>query len=114
MICPHGKKWRELAYPDPKYRSWVAESWAAEVDRAMKANQEIGPIEYDITCQSGTVRSVLVSGIVTSDEVFATFIDITERRRHEQGMKRAYERRRKNDLMNELIQEEIPSKQAHT
>ena len=109
---PTREKWRELAFPDRQYRSWVAETWAAAVDQATKTKQEVGPVEFDITCKSGEVRSTVISGIVTSDEVLATFIDITERRRHEQGMKKAYERRRKNDLMTELIQEGIPSKQA--
>ncbi len=109
---PTRQKWRELAFPDRRYRSWVAETWAAAVDRAMKTKQEIGPVELDITCKSGEVRSVLVSGIVTNEEVLATFIDVTESRRHEQAMKKAYERRRKNELMAELIQKEIPSKQA--
>jgi len=102
---PTREKWRELAFPDHKYRSWVAESWAAEVESATKAKQEIGPIEYDITCKNGAVRSVMVSGIVTCDEVLSTFIDITDRRRHEQAMKAFYERRRINELMNKLIRE---------
>ncbi len=96
---PSREKWRELAFPDQNYRSLVAETWAAEVESATKAKQEIGPIEYDITCKNGAVRSVMVSGIVTSDEVLATFIDITDRRRHEQTMKASYERRRINELM---------------
>ena len=109
---PTREKWRELAFPDRQYRSWVAETWAAAVDQATKTQQEIGPIECDITCKSGAVRSVLVFGIVANDEVLATFIDITERRRHEEDMKRTYERRRINDLMNNLIRQEQPSKQT--
>ena len=109
---PTREKWRELAFPDQKYRSWVAETWAAEVESATKTKPEIGPIECDITCKNGAVRSVMVSGIITNEEVLATFIDVTESRRHEQAMKKAYERRRKNELMAELIQKEIPSKQA--
>ncbi|MHC1759977.1 MAG: PAS domain S-box protein [Negativicutes bacterium] len=102
---PTREKWRELAFPDQKYRVRVAETWAAAVDLATKTRQEVGPVEVDITCKSGEVRSVVVSGIVTSDEVLATFIDITDRRRHEQMMKASYERRRINDLMNKLIRE---------
>jgi PAS domain S-box-containing protein len=109
---PTRAQWSQLAYPDVKYRNWVAETWAAEVKRAAKEGQDIGPMEYNITCKNGSVRAVLVSGIAIGEEVLAIFTDITERRRHEQAMKAAYERRRINDLMHELTQEGPPSKQA--
>lgn len=102
---PSREKWRDLAFPDQKNRNWVAETWDAEVDRATKEKQEIGPIECDITCKNGAVLTVMVSGIVASDEVLATFFDITDRRRYEQTMKASYERRRVNALMNKLIRE---------
>ena len=41
-----------------------------------------------------------------------SIIDITDRRRHEQAIKSSYERRRKNDMMNELIKSGPPSNQV--
>ena len=109
---PTLEAWRKLVHPDEKYRQWALETWNEAVDRAEKTGQDIGPIEYDITCKNGTVRTVIVSGITMEQEILMTFNDLTDRRRHEQVLKASYERRRKNDLMNELTQGGAASKQA--
>ena len=54
---------------------------------------------------------MIVSGVVLGEMVLSTFTDISERRRHEKMMKASFERRRTNELMNELIRMENPSQQ---
>ena len=87
---PSRDRWRELAFPDEKYRNWLDQTWRAEVERAKAAGHDIGPLECDITCKDGSARSVILYGIVLGDEVLATFTDITDRLRHEQILKRTY------------------------
>lgn len=109
---PTRERWRKLAFPDEAYRQSVAKIWSESIERAMESGRDSEPQEYRITCKDGTIRLVLISGILIGDEILATFTDITERRRLEQAMKTSYERHRNNELMNELILEAIPSQQT--
>ncbi len=103
--------WWKLAYPDADYRQWAMQSWTSAVEKAAGTGKDIEPIEYNITCKDQRVRPVIVSGVTIGDVILSTFTDISDRRRHERVMKASYERRRKNELMNELIQTENPSQQ---
>ena len=109
---PTREEWQKRAFPDVMYRKWAEKIWITALGQAARTGRDIGPIEYDITCKDGRVRSIIISGITLDDEILVTFIDITDRRQHEKMMKASYERRRKNDIMNELIREGILSTQV--
>ena len=100
---PALKEWREKVYPDETYRNIVVKTWSAAVEQATLTGQDIEPMEVNIACKDSMVRSVIVSGVIIGDEILETFTDISELRRHEKMVKASYERRRNNDLMNELI-----------
>jgi PAS domain S-box-containing protein len=85
---PTLKEWFELAYPDEAYRNLVVKTWESSVRTAAKANIDIAPIEYNVTCKDGTVRVVLISGITIEDNLLSTFIDVTERRRAEEDWRK--------------------------
>lgn len=104
--------WQKLAFPDEKYRRRVSKTRKAAIERASNNGLDIDPIECNITCKSGTVRVVRVSGIIIGDEVLSTFTDMTEQRRQEQAQKTFYERRRISDLMNELVRGNLPTKKV--
>ena len=104
--------WWRLAYPDPVYRQSVQQRWNAALARAVDTGKDIEPGEYSITCKNQQVRPVVVSGVVLGELILSTFTDISERRRHERMMKASFERRRTNELMNELIRTENPSQQT--
>jgi PAS domain S-box-containing protein len=108
---PSRDHWRKAAFPDESYRQWASRAWKAAVSRMLTSQQESGQVEYNITCKNGSVCSVIASCSQFGDDIIATFTDISERHRHEQLMKATYERRRKNELMNELIREAVPTKQ---
>jgi PAS domain S-box-containing protein len=80
-------EWWQLAYPDADYRVWVQETWNAAVDRAVAGGIDIEPIEYNVTTKHGTVRTVLISGIVLGADLLATFFDVTERRLAEEALR---------------------------
>jgi PAS domain S-box-containing protein len=101
--------WWRLAYPDPSYRQEAVQRWNATVNKAIDTGKDIEPSEYAITCKNQLVRAVVISGVVLGDLIISTFIDISERRRHEKLMKASFERRRTNELMNELIRADNPS-----
>jgi PAS domain S-box-containing protein len=88
---PTLNEWWQLAYPDPAYRRWVVETWEAAVHRAAEGNTDIEPIEYDVTCKNGEVRTLVISGIIIGDNVLATFFDITERKWMEEALLQAKE-----------------------
>ena len=107
-------QWWETAYPDEEYRKRVRKQWEDALKRAARDGKDIEPGEYNVTCKNGEVRIVLASGIIMDDNFLASFTDITERRRQERLLKASYERKDKNEIMNELVQERLPSKQALT
>jgi len=80
-------KWWQLVYPDPSYRAQVLATWNAAVADATATGNDIEPIEYQVTCKSGEVRTVLISGITLGKDLLATFFDITERRQAEEAVR---------------------------
>jgi len=81
--------WWGLAFPDAAYRARAVETWSAAVARAHAAGGEIEPGEYQMTCKDGTVRDVVVAGILLDDAFIATFVDVTERNRAEAALRAA-------------------------
>lgn len=100
--------WWELAYPDEKYRSERMRVWANSAVSGKKCPITIEPREASIVCKNGEPRLFIVSGTITDDGVLATFIDITEKRHDERLLMASYERKRKNDLLNDLIHHDAP------
>lgn len=84
---PTLSEWWQLAYPNEQYRQWVVVTWNAAVAKATATGSDIDPIEYNLTCKDGTVRTVLISGITLGDDLLATFFDVTERRQAEEALR---------------------------
>lgn len=109
---PNIEQWWRKAYPDEKYRQFVRAKWEEAVIRASQTGRDIEAGEYKISCKNGEERVVEISGILMGENVLTAFADITERRRQERLLKASYERKKKNDVLNELILEKLPSKQT--
>jgi PAS domain S-box-containing protein len=86
---PTLENWWPLAYPDPDYRKWVIDTCYAELARAAETNTDIKPIEYNVTCKNGDIRTMVVLGSFIGDDLLLTFFDITERKRAEVELREA-------------------------
>ncbi|MBF0178244.1 MAG: PAS domain S-box protein [Magnetococcales bacterium] len=75
--------WWLRACPDATYRKWVMESWELAVRRSVEENVDITPIEYEVTCKNGEVKTILIGGVTFGEEFLATFADMTDRIRTE-------------------------------
>jgi len=80
--------WWEKAYPDPVYRQWVMDTWEKAVKEARDAQTNIEPIEYHVTCKNGEVKEVVISGTAIQEDFLATLIDLTERLKMEEILKK--------------------------
>ena len=58
---PDLASWWILAYPDPQYRQWAADSWQKNMAEAKRSGQPFTPMEVKIACKDGTVRTFLMS-----------------------------------------------------
>ncbi|HWR30761.1 MAG TPA: PAS domain S-box protein [Negativicutes bacterium] len=109
---PTTSKWWKLAYPNEKSRSARIDFWRNSIALAQKCKTNIEPTEVEITCKNGKIRPCMVTGTMVDDGFLVTFTDITERRRDERLLMASYERKRKNDLLNDLIHHDAPSPQV--
>ncbi len=81
---PTLEEWWPLAYPDPVYREWVLATCESELKWATENNTHLRPIEYRVTCKTGEVLIMVVSGSAIGDEFLLTFFDVTDRKQAEQ------------------------------
>ncbi len=79
--------WWLKAYPDDDYRSWVMQRWETAMERAMRENTDIEPIEYNVCCKDGTVRIIVFSGFCFADSFVAVGVDVTERKQMEEKLR---------------------------
>jgi PAS domain S-box-containing protein len=74
--------WWPKAYPDEKYRVWVANTWQQHIETARKNNAPFEPLEIVIQCKDKSKKTVLASVAPLSgtyDDVYLVILyDITE------------------------------------
>lgn len=83
---PDMDSWWVLAYPDETYRKEVVAQWMGLLGKAMAGNGEIARREYQVTCKDGTLKTMVIFGVLVPDKVFVMFEDITERKLAEEAL----------------------------
>jgi len=78
------------AYPDPTYRQWIAQEWAARLEKSKRENTQFEPLELAIQAKDGSTKLAIV-GVVALEgslagEHLVVLIDITERRKAERQL----------------------------
>lgn len=84
---PTLEDWWPLAYPDPQYRQWVAESWQDNMDKAKRDNLPFSPMEINVRCKDGLERIFMIGVSAIKGGFAGTHLvmlyDITERKASE-------------------------------
>lgn len=87
--------WWPIAYPDPAYRQWVAESWERELAQAKQTGMAFKPIEIRVRCKDGRERIVMAAAVRFmahfEDTHLVTLFDITDRKLTEQALQQKAE-----------------------
>lgn len=75
--------WFARAFPEPGYRQTVAEKWSAMLRKALGEGKDIGPLEVEVACKNGSVRTVELLGTIGGGRCLIAANDITEKKRLE-------------------------------
>ena len=84
---PNMDRWWSVAYPDETYRAEVVAQWMSLFEKALVSAQEIERREYRVTCKSGTIKTMVIFGVLVADKCFVMFEDITERKMAEERLR---------------------------
>jgi PAS domain S-box-containing protein len=84
---PTISEWWSNAYPDIEYRKLAIKNWELEVRRAAETSTDIKSEEYRITCKDGSIREMIISGIIINNNFLVSFFDITERKQSEEKLR---------------------------
>ncbi|HQT25876.1 MAG TPA: diguanylate cyclase, partial [Burkholderiales bacterium] len=89
---PDLDRWWPKAYPDPEYRNRVAEGWQKNMDESRLSGKPFAPMEIDVTCKDGGMRTFLASpspfGKGFEDVHLVVLFDVTERKASEARIER--------------------------
>ncbi len=82
--------WWPKACPDAEYRQWAASTWQAHSDKAEQTGTPFEPIELNIRCKDGTLRTAMVSEVSLGKRFkghyLITIYDITDRKLAERSL----------------------------
>ena len=77
-------EWWLTTCPDPDYRCLAINIWQAALEQAAESQRAIPPIEFDITCKSGEVKTLLISAVAIEknfvSDYFIVFDDISNQK----------------------------------
>ena len=85
---PDAAHWWPLAYPDEKYREEIKTQWQTKVEQSIGDKNEIEPVEATVVCKDGSHRYVEFRLSSVSQKHIVTFVDLTERKRAEEALRR--------------------------
>ena len=85
--------WWQLAYPDPVYRQQLQERWLQHFEELAVGGRPFVPVEADIRCKDGSVRTVIATAALLGGESEQDFLailyDITELKRVQEQLQQS-------------------------
>ncbi len=79
--------WFVRAYPNLEYRQTVARQWEAALTKASVEGKPIGPVEVEVTCKDGSLRTVEFMGTIIDHRLVIAANDRTERKKAEAALR---------------------------
>jgi PAS domain S-box-containing protein len=89
---PDEAHWWPLAYPDESYREAIKTEWQKRVEKAVKSDIEIEPMEATVRCKDGSTRHIEFHFASLGDTGLVSFVDLTDRHRAEEALRESEER----------------------
>jgi len=89
---PDEAHWWHLAYPDEPYREAIKAEWQRRVEKAVKSNIVIEPMEATVRCKDGSTRHIEFHFASLGESGLVSFVDLTERRVAEEALRESEER----------------------
>ncbi|WP_200152945.1 transporter substrate-binding domain-containing protein [Chromatium okenii] len=77
---PDVAHWWLLAYLDPDYRLEVQKQWQSRLENAHHYGGNIEPIEAQVNCRDGIVRTFQIHATNLGERYLVVFVDLTEQR----------------------------------
>lgn len=82
--------WWSKAFPDPAYRRQMAAIWQMHLQAAKRADVPFAPIEMDIRCKDGSLRTFMASAADLEENIAETHLiilyDITKHKQAENAL----------------------------
>jgi PAS domain S-box-containing protein len=85
---PDITRWFELAYPDPAYRTEVAERRTISLKQWEKTGA-INTVEALVTCRDGSRKHIEFHSELLGDRYIVSFVDLTEHKRLEEQLRQS-------------------------
>jgi diguanylate cyclase (GGDEF)-like protein/PAS domain S-box-containing protein len=79
--------WWRLAYPDPAHRQFAQAVYDAATRKALDSHSDLEPLECQVTCKNGDVRTMMVWGSAIDGHFLLTFYDIADQKRTEKELR---------------------------
>lgn len=88
---PTLSEWWSLAYPNPAYHRRITDHWQKNLEEAQRTKTLFQPLEMNIQCKNGLVRTTICSATDVEGDFTGTqlvlFVDITEQKLAENALR---------------------------
>jgi len=103
-------EWRKKAYPYAEDAEMVENRWRQIWNAPEPVACELEPMEVQIRCKDGSIKTVLHRGTSLPENgwALATYVDITERKRNEVALHQAERLARENEAVYRLLLDNSP------
>jgi diguanylate cyclase (GGDEF)-like protein/PAS domain S-box-containing protein len=102
--------WNARVYLFDEDRTLIANTWEIFLTDPDRSKVNIEPLEVRVRCKDGTVKTVILSGVILREAgwALATFVDISDRKRDEVLIQEAVRQANENQIIYRLLLDNSP------